>query len=144
MFDTFAGLPLHALINHAVVVLLPLMAVITIVVAVRPALRERFMWWVVGANGVMFLVTLVTKESGESLQKRLGGQVAQEHAELGNVLPWFALFLALASAASAVTAQNKALRPIAAAVSVIAAIAAVVWTVRTGDAGARSVWEGRS
>lgn len=144
MFDTFAGLPLHALIVHAVVVLLPLMAVITIVVAVRANLRERFMWWVVGANGVMFLVTLVTKESGESLQKSLGGQIAQEHGELGSVLPWFALFLTLASAASAVTAQNKALRPIAAAVSVVAAIAAVVWTVRTGDAGARSVWEGRS
>ncbi len=144
MFDTIAGLPLHALINHAVVVLLPLLAIFTIVVAVRRDLRERFMWWVVGANGLMFVVTLVTKESGEALQKRLGGQVAQEHAELGSVLPWFALFLALASAASAVTAQNKALRPIAAVVSVIAAIAAAVWTVRTGDAGARAVWGGQS
>lgn len=144
MFDTFAGLPLHALINHAVVVLLPLMAVVTIVVAVRPNLRERFMWWVVGANGLMFVVTLVTKESGEALQERLGGQIAQEHAALGSVLPWFALFLALASAGSAVTAQNKALRPIAAVVSIVAAIAAVVWTVRTGDAGARAVWGGQT
>jgi hypothetical protein len=64
MFDTIAGLPLHPLVVHAVVVLLPLMAVLTIVVAVRRNLRERYSWWVVAANVVIFLITLVTKESG--------------------------------------------------------------------------------
>ena len=39
MFDTFAGLPLHPLVIHAVVVGIPLMAIITIVVAVRKNLR---------------------------------------------------------------------------------------------------------
>jgi uncharacterized membrane protein len=141
MFDTIAGLPLHPLVVHAVVVLLPLMAVLTIVVAVRRNLRERYSWWVVAANVVIFLITLVTKESGEALQKSLGGQIAQEHGELGDVLPWFALFLALASAATAVTQRNKALGPVAVVVSIIAAVAATVWTVRTGDSGARAVWE---
>jgi uncharacterized membrane protein len=141
MFDTIAGLPLHPLVVHAVVVLLPLMAVLTIVVAVRRNLRERYSWWVVAANVVIFLLTLVTKESGEALQKSLGGQIAQEHGELGDVLPWFALFLALASAATAVTQRNKALGPVAVVVSIIAAVAATVWTVRTGDSGARAVWE---
>ena len=111
MFDTIAGLPLHPLVVHAVVVLLPLMALLTVVVAVRKNLREQFSWWVVGANGVIFLTTLVAKEAGESLQKSLGGQVAQEHGELGSVLPWFALFLTLASAATAVANRNKALGP---------------------------------
>jgi uncharacterized membrane protein len=141
MFDTIAGLPLHPLVVHAVVVLLPLMAVLTIVVAVRKNLRERYSWWVVAANVVIFLITLVAKESGEALQKSLGGQIAQEHGELGDVLPWFALFLALASAATAVTQRNKALGPVAVVVSIIAAVAATVWTVRTGDSGARAVWE---
>ena len=144
MFDTIAGLPLHPLVVHAVVVLLPLMALLTIVVAVRKDLRERFSWWVVGANGVIFLITLVAKEAGESLQKSLGGQVAQEHGQLGSVLPYFALFLTLASAATAVTNRNKALGPVAVVVSIIAAVAAVVWTVRTGDSGARAVWGGPS
>ncbi|MEP6630442.1 MAG: DUF2231 domain-containing protein, partial [Lapillicoccus sp.] len=117
-----------------------LMAVLTVVVAVRKNLRERFSWWVVGANGVIFLITLVTKEAGESLQKSLGGQVAKEHGELGSVLPWFALFLALASAATAVANRNKALGPVAVVVSIVAAVAAVFWTVRTGDSGARAVW----
>jgi hypothetical protein len=141
MFDTIAGLPLHPLVIHAVVVLLPLMAVLTIVVAVRPTLRERYSWWVVAANVVIFVITLVAKESGEALQKSLGGQIAQEHGELGDVLPWFALFLALASAATAVTQRNRALGRLAVVVSVIAAVAATVWTVRTGDSGARAVWQ---
>jgi hypothetical protein len=141
MFDTIAGLPVHALVIHAVVVLLPLMAVLTIVVAVRKNLRERYSWWVVAANVVIFVITLVAKESGEALQKSLGGQVAQEHGELGDVLPWFALFLALASAATAVTQRNKALGPVAVVVSILAAVAATAWTVRTGDSGARAVWE---
>ena len=140
MFDLINGLPVHALVVHAVVVLLPLMALLTIVVAVRKNLREQFSWWVVGANGVIFLITLVAKEAGESLQKSLGGQVAQDHGELGSVLPWFALFLTLASAATAVANRNKALGPIAVVVSIVAAVAAVVWTVRTGDSGARAVW----
>ena len=140
MFDTITGLPLHPLVIHGVVVGIPLMAVITIVVAVRKNLRERFSWWVAGANTLLFLLTLVAKQSGEALQQARGGQIALEHGQLGSVLPWFALVLALASAAVAATSRNKALGPISVVFSIIAAVAAVYWTVRTGDAGARSVW----
>jgi hypothetical protein len=140
MFDTITGLPLHPLVIHGVVVGVPLMAVITIVVAVRRDLRERFSWWVAGANSLLFLLTLVAKQSGEALQQARGGQIAIEHGQLGSVLPWFALVLALGSAAVAATSRNKALGPIAVVFSIIAAVAAVYWTVRTGDAGARSVW----
>lgn len=140
MFDTITGLPVHALVNHLVVVLLPLMAIITIVASVRPNLREKYMWWVTGANFVMFIVTLVTKESGEALQSRLGGQVAADHAALGSVLPWFALFFTLTSAAVAYTKTNKTLGPVAVVVNILAAVLVLIWTVRTGDAGARAVW----
>ncbi|HVD62865.1 MAG TPA: DUF2231 domain-containing protein [Lapillicoccus sp.] len=133
MFDTITGLPVHVLVLHLVVVGLPALAVVTIVVSVRKNLRERYSWWVAGANFVMLLITLVTKESGEALQEAKGGQ-------LGSVLPWFALVLAVASAAVAATSRNRALGPIAVVVSILAAVAATYWTVRTGDAGARAVW----
>jgi uncharacterized membrane protein len=140
MFDTITGLPLHPLVIHGVVVGIPLMAVITIVVAVRKNLRERFSWWVAGANTLLFLLTLVAKQSGEALQQARGGQIAIEHGQLGSVLPWFALALALTSVAVAATSRNKALGPISVVLSILAAVTAVYWTVRTGDAGARSVW----
>jgi hypothetical protein len=140
MFDTITGLPVHALVLHLVVVGLPAMAIVTIVVAVRKNLRERYAWWVAGANLLMFLVTLVAKESGETLQEARGGQIAFEHGQLGSLLPWFSLALTAASAAVAATSRNRALGPVAVVVSIVAAIAATYWTVRTGDAGARSVW----
>ena len=140
MFDTITGLPLHPLVIHGVVVGVPLMAVVTILVAVRRNLRERYSWWVAGANSLLFLLTLVAKESGEALQEAKGGQLAIEHGQLGSVLPWFILVLAVASAAVAGTSRNRALGPIAVVVSILAAVASVYWTVRTGDAGARAVW----
>jgi len=139
MFDTITGLPLHPLVIHGVVVGVPLMAVLTVLVAVRKDLRERFAWWVAGANFLLFLLTLVAKQSGEALQQAKGGQLAIEHGQLGSVLPWFVLALTAASAAVAGTSRNRALGPIAVVVSIITAVAAVYWTVRTGDAGARSV-----
>jgi Predicted membrane protein (DUF2231) len=125
MFDTITGLPLHPLVIHGVVVGVPLMAVLTVLVAVRKDLRERFAWWVAGANFLLFLLTLVAKQSGEALQQAKGGQLAIEHGQLGSVLPWFVLALTAASAAVAGTSRNRALGPIAVVVSIIAAVAAV-------------------
>ncbi|HEU4999676.1 MAG TPA: DUF2231 domain-containing protein [Lapillicoccus sp.] len=140
MFDTITGLPLHPLVIHGVVVGIPLMAVITIVVAVRRNLRERYSWWVAGANFLLFLLTLVAKQSGEALQQARGGQIALEHGQLGSAMPWFVLVLAVASAAVAGTSRNRALGPIAVVVSIVSSVLAVWWCIRTGDAGARSVW----
>ena len=140
MFDTITGLPVHPLVIHAVVVGIPVMAILTILVAVRKNLREKYSWWVAGANFLLFLVTLVAKESGEALQEAKGGQLAIEHGQLGSVLPWLVLVMTAASAAVAGTSRNRALGPIAVVISILSSVAAVWWTVRTGDAGARAVW----
>ena len=140
MFDTITGLPVHPLVIHAVVVGIPVMAIVTILVAVRKNLREKYSWWVAGANFLLFLVTLVAKESGEALQEAKGGQLAIEHGQLGSVLPWFVLVMTAASAAVAGTSRNRTLGPVAVVISILTSIAAVWWTVRTGDAGARAVW----
>lgn len=42
MFDTVFGLPLHTLVVHAVVVLVPLAALGTVAIAAVPAWRARF------------------------------------------------------------------------------------------------------
>ena len=83
MFDTITGLPLHPLVIHGVVVGVPLMAVVTILVAVRRNLRERYSWWVAGANSLLFLLTLVAKESGEALQEAKGGQTGHRARSAG-------------------------------------------------------------
>ena len=47
MFDTIAGLPVHALVVHGVVVLLPLMSLVTVVWAFVPSAPARvgMPWW---------------------------------------------------------------------------------------------------
>jgi hypothetical protein len=146
VFDTVNGLPVHALIVHAVVVLLPLMAVITPLVAWRPTWRAQAALPVLIADAAVFVLSFVAKESGEKLQSRLsqaaGQEVAEEHAELGDLLPLFAFGL-LVAALIVYLAHRKGgvLVPTAIVVAVVAGIAAIVFTVIVGHSGAEAVWK---
>lgn len=97
MPDTINGLPLHPLVVHAVVVLLPLAALGVIALAVRPAWRARFGWLVVAGALLATAAIPVAAESGESLEKRVGDP--GRHAQLGDTLIWFAIPLLLVSVA---------------------------------------------
>ncbi|WP_148616323.1 DUF2231 domain-containing protein [Nocardioides rubriscoriae] len=97
MFDTFNGLPVHPLVVHAVVVLLPLAVLGTLAIAVRPRWRTSYGPLVVGAALVATVLTPVATSSGESLEEKVGDP--GEHAELGDQLLWFALALLIAAGA---------------------------------------------
>ena len=140
MFDTIAGLPVHPLVVHAVVVLLPLMAVVTVAVAVRPSWR-RAAGWVVVADALVAGCAFVAKESGERFQQRLGGsQVAHDHAEQGDLLPLFALALLAAAVVVLLVRGRRPLVWVAVALAVVTGAAAVGWTVVVGHSGATAVW----
>jgi hypothetical protein len=141
MFDTVLGLPVHALVVHGVVVLLPLMAIVTAVVACVPRWRARFAWLVVVIDAGMVAMTLVARQSGEALQSRLGGQVAQQHAALGKNLFWFAFAMFLASIVVAVVRRSPR-ATLGAVFAVVAGVFVVVWTVRVGHSGAFALWSG--
>ena len=105
MFGTVFGLPTHALVVHAVVVLLPLAAAAAVVVALVPAARRRY-------GVVVALLTVaavgavpVATRSGERLFARKSATfgpsdtveagLMERHRELGGqVLPWALLLLA--------------------------------------------------
>src|SRR5262245_20255822 len=97
MFDTVNGLPLHPLVVHAIVVLLPIAAVGTIVIALAPRWRRRYGWIVVAAAAVSTALIPVDTQSGEALEQRVGNP--GEHAEVGGQLIWFAIPLLIMSAA---------------------------------------------
>jgi hypothetical protein len=151
MFDLVQGLPVHALVVHAVVVLLPLAAVGTLAVTSVPRWRPQLRWWV-GADVAMLVASFVAKESGEKLQSRLsqaaGHQVAEDHAEMGDLVPVIALVLLVAAAvaywligrlpADAPVASGR--RGIAVALVAVVAVATIGWTVAVGHSGADSVW----
>jgi len=154
MFDLIGGLPVHALVVHVVVVLLPLLAVVTVVFVIRPRWRSELPWAILG-NLLVFGASLVAKKSGLNLQARLSGltgrPVATWHAHLANWLPYFAFAQLLASVLAWLLIRSRsrrgtgASRPalaLAIVLVLVAGGAATVWTYRVGDSGARAVWQG--
>jgi uncharacterized membrane protein len=97
VFDLVNGIPLHPLVVHAIVVLLPLATLGTIAIAVRPPWRARFGPLVVLAAFIATVLCPVATSSGEALEKRVGDP--GEHAHLGDQLIWFAIPLVVLSLA---------------------------------------------
>jgi hypothetical protein len=145
VFDAFAGLPLHPLAVHAVVVLLPITALAVIAVALRPSWRAAATP-VTALAALMVVVSFVARQSGSALQSRLsalmanGATVAADHGRLGSVLPLFAAALFLAALFVRLARTRPALNLVAVVVAVVVGLATVGWTVVVGDTGARAVW----
>ena len=96
VLDTIGGIPLHPLIVHAVVVLVPLASLLLLLAAVSPRIRH----WAgiltpITATLALVMVPLAT-QSGEALEKRVDASPAlEEHTELGDSLLYFVLTLAI-------------------------------------------------
>lgn len=147
MFDLINGLPVHPLVVHAVVVLLPIAAVGTIALAVRPGWRRPYGWLVVGAAAAATVLLPVATSSGEALEERVGSP--GEHAEMGDALIWFTVPLLLVVAAlvwfdrrPGAKVDGRLLKALP-ALAVVAALACGVQVYRVGDSGARAAWAER-
>lgn len=156
---TVAGLPLHPLVVHAVVVLLPLAAIGTLAVAARPAWRRSLgiPTLLVALAGTV-AVPLATSSGRELLASSGGDPLVYEHAaRAGTLLPMAVLYVLLL--AGAVLVERTALAPggvgamgrspgpdrvrIATVLAGLAALAGVVTAalvVQIGHTGAIAVW----
>jgi uncharacterized membrane protein len=98
--DTIGGLPLHPLIVHFVVVLLPVASLGALLSAVWPAVRRRFGWLTVAAAAVAAALVPVATTSGENLVTGLGGSnpLIDKHEQLADMMIYWAggLFVAVA------------------------------------------------
>jgi hypothetical protein len=162
---SFAGLPLHVLLVHAMLVLTPLVCLALILVSAWPAAR-RVLWIpVLIAAAVLLPLGLVTIEAGKWLQARVPeAPLIQEHTAKGEgIIPWLIAILVVAVlvAAWAVVelvvrrragqdgAPQRPARSVRIAVGVgltlssLAVAAGTTWTiVQIGESGSRAVWEG--
>jgi uncharacterized membrane protein len=89
LFYTISGLPIHALVVHFAVVLLPLASAAFIASIYYSKFKSNYA--LVSIVGI-FLGTgaaFVAKQSGEALATHIGNP--QEHSKLGNVLPLYHL-----------------------------------------------------
>ncbi|MFL6175966.1 MAG: DUF2231 domain-containing protein [Ornithinibacter sp.] len=162
MLDTIGGIPIHPLIVHAVVVLVPLASLLLLLAALSPPIR-RWAGLLTPLLATLALVlTPLASQSGEALQRRVAESPAlEEHTELGDtlvfyvflvaVLAWVLWFLdrrARATAATGTTAADgvpaapprSALLTGVIVLSVLAVLATTVQVVRIGHSGAEASW----
>jgi hypothetical protein len=88
------GLPLHALVVHAVVVLVPMAVLGAVLIAVWPAARRRYRWPVLALTALATVSIPIATSTGEGLEHSLPrSPLIQAHAHLGDQLLPFAAAL---------------------------------------------------
>lgn len=159
MFERFGDLPLHVLVIHAAVLVLPVTALVAIVFALVPKWRWLLRWPTLLLALASLALAFVARESGEALVAAIPDleKAVALHEERGKLLFWFVLiFLAVAIAAflllggpsqlasgkGAKATKSRPLELVVSAAVVVVGVLVIWQTIRTGDAGAKAVWDG--
>ena len=147
---TIAGMPAHALLVHAIVVLAPLVALLEMLCAMWSAARRRLVWLVLALAAVNLVLTPLTTEAGDWLYDQLGSArpILETHRERGGWMIYFSIGLVVVAIALAVMhwleGRSDKRRTVATVIVAIVALAvgvsSIVGVVRIGDAGAEAVW----
>jgi hypothetical protein len=151
MFDEFNGLPLHALVVHGAVVLVPLSALLGILFVIPLTHRwARIAFPLVAVANVPLI--WVTRQSGEALREHAinGGfsdailSRIETHMDRADVLWYFVLIYAVIAVVAYFAARSsrtsKALYQLACVLVVIGAVGVTYQVILVGDSGSRAVW----
>jgi hypothetical protein len=145
VLDTIFGLPMHPLIVHATVVIVPTTALMVALAAVYP----RFRTWIGPVPALAALLSCVlvplSTGSGEELQHRVGEtSLVEEHAELADTLIWFVLPLAAVAVVSYWLhrrgSTGKGIVAVLAVAGVLLSGATLVDVGLIGHSGAKASW----
>ncbi len=145
-FDLFFGLPLHPLVVHGVVVLVPLFALYVAYRVVKGKVISRNAMFV---GVILLVISAASRLSGEALASRIGYESIEEtgHLSAGNIYPLTIFgFLVL------VWLYNKSMQrrrnsrwwfaPLVKGLVVVSSVAILLFTLWTGHTGATSHWQG--
>lgn len=145
MLDTIFGLPMHPLIVHATVVIVPSAALLVAVAALYP----RFRTWIGPVPALAALVSCVlvplSTGSGEELEHRVGdSSLVEKHADLAETLIWFVIPLAAVAVVGYWLHRRgtagKGLVALVAVAAVVLSGATLVDVGLIGHSGAKASW----
>lgn len=142
------NLPVHVLVLHFAVVLIPMGAMATIAVMVRQEWRTKFAMYVAAGNVGLLALTFVTVRAGLDLQVKLDptrqNVPTNDHETFGKALLWIVLALAVVSVITWLASRADNFAPVAltglAGVVALLAFASAGMTVVTGHTGSESHW----
>jgi hypothetical protein len=168
--ELIRGLPAHVLLVHAVVVLVPLSAVLLVLAAVLPSARARLgVFLPLLAAGCLVLVPVTTHAGGQLRQLVGSTPLVERHVHLGRqLLPWTVAVLVLSvvvwwrgrtddperldavdlrrdrrlARAEGAAMAGGLVQLAVAVVCLVVAVGTVVQVVRIGESGSKAVWQG--
>jgi len=145
------GLPTHALLVHATVVLVPLAALAVLLHAFWPEARRRLGIVTPLLAGVALVLTPLSTQSGDVLEHQVPhSALIERHAQLADgLLPWtFGLFvvglglwlLDRRRQGGRSAGEPRWLPIVAGVLALVAVVGVVQQVVRIGHAGAQATW----
>ncbi|MEH1100393.1 DUF2231 domain-containing protein [Micromonospora sp. CPCC 205561] len=156
MFKEILGLPVHVLVVHAVVMLVPLLALLSAAYVALPRFRRRLDWAVAILAVVTPVSAFVAVESGEELTDAFVAQGMQgpivdqifEHSRYGDILFRWVLPLAVAALLLLVLTSGHPrvpkppswVTPVLSVAVVAFGVVSLVYVYLTGHSGAETVW----
>ncbi len=150
VFGSFRDLPIHALVVHAAVILIPIAALLGVAL-LRPAWRMVLRWPLVVVVGLSVVLAFVARSSGKVLKENLEeqtkgnvvGKAIEHHQELADRLwMWLLVFFLVCVIAALLLPRlnNPMASGVVAFVVAAMAVVIIVMVVQVGEAGSKAVW----
>jgi hypothetical protein len=142
---TLAGLPLHQLLVHSAVVLVPLVAIGALVMSYLPSFSRRHGKIILILAVIAQVSVFLAKMSGEAFAEILDKNV-EKHAELGEITPLVTLpmviliYLRWRMDRSGSTFGSVVIRRLTSVALVVSSLVSIIVIVLVGHSGASSVW----
>lgn len=155
MFDQINGMPVHALVLHAAVVFVPLLALVAIAYAFLPRWRSKTGWAALLLAVIAPLASFAAIASGNALRDRLVSmgmsgpplEKIDDHMGYGQLTFYFALGLGIITLVLVLLTIRKPNHRLPAVLDLLLgvvtlglALTAGYFVVMAGDTGAQAVW----
>ena len=141
------GLPLHPLVVHAPVVLIPLSAIALVLLFFFRKWRPHYAWLAVAGLVVGTLGAVAAVLTGNAFAETIG--LPARHATLGTILVWTAAALSVSAIVwwllqhqERDNEQESRIVWASSIVTVVLVVATLIFTVLTGHSGAEAAWGG--
>ena len=139
------GLPIHPLVVHAAVILMPTAALAALVMSYLPSFSRRYGKLIFGLSILGLLALFTARWSGEELQEIVRGEI-QRHQNFGNLAPFFSaplvalIYLRWRMDREGANIGSPNFRRLISLFLVIAALISLAYVLLAGHSGAELVW----
>jgi hypothetical protein len=145
VFDTILGLPMHPLVVHATVVIVPSAALAVALAAVWPRFRRWAGFLPLLLSAAAVVLVPVSTSSGEALERRVQHTALLErHTQLADGLLLPVLILAVAAVAlywiQVKGPTGTAIMAVVILIAAVGSIGTLIQVARIGHSGAEAAW----